>query len=203
MIKDFDKLYQEVFDVSLTPDNPTYHGAQIKEEFIQAWDELNKIILNCKSTFTFLEIGAYKGLWALKLAHICKNLNKNFKYTTITWLDQDPNNHEILKVKNFYKKNNLTFNLINSNSQDISTIKKLNKSYDVVFIDADHRYEGVLKDIELYSPLAKKLLIFHDIRPIISTSNCGVYKAIKDSNIILDKEIVTTEDKMGIGLKFI
>jgi hypothetical protein len=45
--------------------------------------------------------------------------------------------------------------------------------------------------------------MFHDIRPKETTPNCGVYQAIRDSNIILDKEIIVNGNLMGIGLKYI
>lgn len=203
MIEDFDKLYQEIYNENPGYINPVYHGSQIKEEFILTWNEIIKIIPNVEGVFTFLEIGAYRGLWPLMLSFVCKALDKEFEYTTITWLDQDPNNSAILKVKQYYEDNGLKFNLINQNSQLDETLKFVDSSYNVVFIDADHRYEGVLKDIQLYSSLANKLLIFHDIRPKEINPNCGVYQAIRDSNIVLDKEIVVNESIMGIGLKFI
>ena len=203
MIEEFDKLYQEVYKENPGNVNPVYHGSQIKEEFILAWNELIQIISNTKGVFTFLEVGAYRGLWPLMLSYVCKHLNKEFKYTTITWLDQDPNNQAILKVKEYYTDNGLEFNLINQNSQLDETLKFVNNEYDIVFIDADHRYNGVLKDIQLYSSLATQLLMFHDIRPKTTNPNCGVYQAIQDSNITLDKEIVVNGDIMGIGLKYV
>jgi hypothetical protein len=203
MIEDFDKLYQKIYQEPPGTINPVYHGSQIKEEFILAWNELIQLISNSKEVFTFLEVGAYRGLWPLMLSFVCKALDKEFEYTTITWLDQDPNNDAILKVKQYYEDNGLKFNLINQNSQLDETLKLVNNSYNVVFIDADHRYEGVLKDIQLYSSLASKLLMFHDIRPKETNFNCGVYQAIQDSNITLDKEIIVNGNIMGIGLKFI
>ncbi len=203
MIEKLDKLYQEVYSQHPGNHNPVYNGSQIKEEFTQAWEELTNIIKGIDGTLTFLEIGAYRGLWPLMLSMVCEELNKPFEYTTVTWISQDPNNDGIHKVINHYKNNNLTFNLIDQNSQLPNALNSLEESYHIVFIDADHRYDGVMKDIKLYSPLASNLLMFHDIRPITPTSGCGVYKALEDSNITLDKEIVVDGEKMGIGFKYI
>lgn len=202
MIEEFDKLYTQVYGEHPGNSNPVYHGSQIKEEFILAWNELINVIQSVEGTFTFLEIGAYRGLWPLMLSYVCEHLDKPFEYTTVTWLDQDPNNRGIHKVVEYYTNKGLVFNLINKNSQTQEARDQLKSSYDVVFIDADHRYDGVKKDIELYADLSDTALMFHDIRPIQATAHCGVYQAIKDAGIILDKEIVVDGSKMGIGFKW-
>ena len=75
--------------------------------------------------------------------------------------------------------------------------------YDLVIIDADHRYEYAKKDIELYSTLCKEIQIFHDVKPRIATSDVGVWQAICDCNIKLDMEFSTNDLNYGLGLKFI
>lgn len=58
--------------------------------------------------------------------------------------------------------------LIQGNSQDPATaqqVREIQDTFDAVFIDADHRYEGVKKDWELYGPMAR-LVGFHDIAPL-------------------------------------
>ena len=203
MIEEFDKLYVQVYGQTPGTSDPVYHGSQIKSEFIQAWNELISIIQKTEGTFTFLEVGAYRGLWPLMLSYVCEALNKPFEYTTVTWLDQDPNNEGMHKVIEYYAAKGLEFNLINQNSQLPETLEQLESSYNVVFIDADHRYAGVKKDIEIYSHLAANVLMFHDIRPINTTPDCGVNQAIQDCGITLDKEIVVDGSKMGIGFKYI
>jgi len=203
MIEEFYDLYRKVYKEEPGSADPIFHGSQIQAEFIHAWNSLIETISNSEGVFTFLEIGAYRGVWPLMLSYVCKKLDKQFEYTTVTWLDQDPNNHAIHNVVAYYKEQGLTFNLVNKNSQENSTRASLQNKYDVVFIDADHRYQGVLKDINLYSSLATKVLMFHDIRPKKVNDSCGVYQAIQDAGIVLDKEIVTNENIMGIGLKFV
>ncbi len=187
----------------------SFHGCQILDEFIPTWIDLAGIIAETQGdTVTFLEIGAYKGLWALMFKHICDYYQKKPHYATITWLSQDNNNHPLPKVQKHYEKSGYQFDLIDGNSIDISTkaqlldVTGLNE-FNIVFIDADHRYEYVMKDIELYSGLATDVLFFHDIKPRMKNDHCGVYQAIRDSNIKLDVEHTTNEYIMGLGLKFV
>jgi cephalosporin hydroxylase len=79
------------------------------------------------------------------------------------------------------------------------------KSIDFLFIDADHTYEGVKRDFQLYSPLVSKggLIGFHDIAPISPGGEYGVRQlwnelkpAYKWSEIIADPK----QQGYGIGL---
>lgn len=38
------------------------------------------------------------------------------------------------------------------------------KAIDLLFIDADHGYDAVKRDFEIYEPLTKHIIAFHDIR---------------------------------------
>lgn len=73
--------------------------------------------------------------------------------------------------------------LLRLDSQQESTVNHLRqlldgRPIDFLFIDADHRYEGVRRDFELYSPLVRPggLIAFHDIRPNIQDADTQVYR---------------------------
>jgi len=73
--------------------------------------------------------------------------------------------------------------LLRLDSQKESTFTHLKdlldgKPIDFLFIDADHRYEGVKRDFELYSPLVRSggLIAFHDIRPNTQDANTQVHR---------------------------
>jgi cephalosporin hydroxylase len=62
--------------------------------------------------------------------------------------------------------------LLRADSHNPSTLSQLasvlqGTQLDVLFIDADHSYDGVKKDFEMYSPLVKLggIIAFHDIVP--------------------------------------
>lgn len=62
------------------------------------------------------------------------------------------------------------FTFINENSQEIGTydkVKNICDSFDFIFIDGDHSYEGVKRDFELYKNLLspRGYIGFHDIDP--------------------------------------
>lgn len=211
-IEEFDLLYKKVIgDYSVEMARGTmpvsYHGSQIKEEFMLTWHELIHFIhkMDCK-TISFLEIGAYKGLWPLMLSKVCKEYGKVPEYTTVTLLEQDSANHSLAGVEQYYKDNNWTFNLIDADSNLDSTkqsVLNYGNSFNFVFIDADHRYNYAKKDIELYSPLCSDVQIFHDVKPRIATEGVGVWQAICDNNITIDKEFSLYDINYGLGLKFI
>ncbi len=62
--------------------------------------------------------------------------------------------------------------LLRGDSHSIETLQRLKeilqgRKIDFLFIDGDHRYEGVKRDYELYSPLVREggIIAFHDIVP--------------------------------------
>lgn len=88
--------------------------------------------------------------------------------------------------------------LIDGNSQTQETFDKLVDTLgvtpiDFLFIDADHRYEGVKRDYELYSPLVRKggMIAFHDMIPQNDTRS-GVHRLWQEL-----KETQTTDEYVG------
>ena len=215
MFKTICENYSQVHNpVSITNDNSiSFDGSQIQSEFFPALEE----ILNYFKTradngikndeITFLEVGAWKGLWGMAFTEICNQLGVKGKYVTLTMIDQDPNNQPLYKTIDWINQQpHMTAELIDSDTMApnaLDLVLEKEKSFDIVFIDAGHKYHEVMNDIEKFAPLANEILLFHDIRPINTTVNCGVYEAIHNSDIKLDKEITVLNDQMGIGIKFI
>ena len=183
----------------------SFNGSQIQDEFFKAWECIDTYYNSTKrGHISFLEIGAYKGLWALALAVYCTEKGTSFQYTTVTYMEQDPNNNPLYNVQEYYQSIGAPFTLINSPSQDIRVLEQLPlDKYSIVFIDGDHRYEMVKQDIEIYRPLAADMLMFHDIRPIFTNPGCGVYQAIEEAEITLDEEIIVDGQWMGIGIHYV
>lgn len=109
-----------------------------------------------------------------------------------------------------FKKENQQLYLLREDSHNTETLNKVKdilngRAIDFLFIDADHTYEGVKKDFEMYSPLVAKggTIALHDIVRHPPELDCNVDKfwnEIKKSfqfqEIINDKN----QNWAGIGI---
>ena len=114
--------------------------------------------------------------------------------------------NDMKKFRKFRKKNQkLRFLRKDSHKADTKRelIKKLNgRKIDFLLIDGDHRYPGVRKDWQFYSPLVKEngIIAFHDILFHPKVPACTVdrlWKEIKDSYRY--REFTDTADDRGWG----
>lgn len=106
-----------------------------------------------------------------------------------------------------YKKRNQDLHFLRKDSHKQETKNRLvrildGRKIDFLFVDGDHRYGGVKKDFQLYSPLVKQngLIVFHDILRHPKVPECRVDKfwnEIKHSH--KNVEFIDRKDDRGWG----
>jgi predicted O-methyltransferase YrrM len=113
----------------------------------------------------------------------------------------------VLLFKSF-TANRQRLHLLRKDSHKKETLEEVreilrNQRLDLLFIDADHTYDGVRADFELYSPLVQAggLIAFHDIAKNTPAAEYGVPRLW---NEIRDRyrysEIIDNPDQVGSGL---
>jgi cephalosporin hydroxylase len=104
------------------------------------------------------------------------------------------------------KRNNNKLHLIQSHSQSESTkfqVEKLleGEKIDFLFIDGDHRYDAVKRDLEMYSPLVRKggIIALHDIGYAEEGGVHKLWDEIKGYHIHHELRL-NPEKQKGIGI---
>jgi len=127
--------------------------------------ELNFLYELSKQYSTIAEIGSWKGRSTNALATGCKG--------TVVAIDHflGSKGEEIQHAE---AKEDVIYNQFLDNTKQFKNIKVIresseeasklfpDKSFEMVFIDGEHTYEGVKKDIELWMPKATKIICGHD-----------------------------------------
>lgn len=133
--------------------------------------ELNWLFLTAQKMNNIVEVGSFKGRSTHALLSGCPG--------TVHAVDTFKNSTERKDSYEDFIKNVGHFkNLKVYKTDSLEAARKFeDKSIDMVFIDADHSYETVKADIEVWLPKVKKLICGHDYD---SKNWAGVVKAINE-----------------------
>lgn len=138
----------------------------------------------CQPNGTIVELGAWKGRSSAFLVVEAKNKSPDINIHIVdTWLGSEEHTEEMkdnlyqkfksnmARLDGLYKEHRMTTN------EAVHLFK--DESLDGVFIDADHSYEAVKKDIDDWMPKVRKggILAGHDYIQTFS----GVVKAVNES----------------------
>jgi SAM-dependent methyltransferase len=140
------------------------------------------------------DIGCWTGTSSILFGEIAKALSG--KLWSIDWFAGSQNTNLELAGKYFNIKKIFMDNINRFNFGDIITVldktseeaskEFKDNSLDIVFIDADHRYEYIKRDIELWYPKVKigGLLCGHDCEILLKNGINTLYEIYKDKDII-------------------
>jgi glycosyltransferase involved in cell wall biosynthesis len=164
-------------------DRKYYYKDGYQDIGIQGWmtqAELNWLFEKAKTVNTILEVGSWKGRSTHALLSGCKGTVTavdTFKGTD----DEGDLTNSIGKKEDIYAqfqanvghfKNLEVFKMTSEEAAE----KFKDRKWDMIFIDANHTYEGVEKDIEMWKDKATIIISGHDYCPAWP----GVMKAVEE-----------------------
>lgn len=141
--------------------------------------------VNCES---YLEIGTSNGgsLWVLAAA-----VDGDLTVVDI----REPKSKELFDAAVAHTKARAVI----GDSTDPATVENARGAYDVVLIDGGHDYDIVKKDLQNYGPMARKLIVLHDI------NHRDVQKLWGEINVSIPLRcltLTTPQSTMGFGVIF-
>lgn len=121
-----------------------------------------------------MEIGCFKGASLAAWQYCSRALNLDTKIVGVGLFERGGNipdwDFSTDDVWTLYNKFNLEIDntiLVKGNSQNpdiVSMVRSIYDTYDMVYIDGDHSYEGALSDLRYYAPMVKRggILVIDD-----------------------------------------
>lgn len=146
----------------------------------------------CQGKGVILEIGSWKGKSTMLLARGSKTNSKSKVYAVDTFKGTKENSNKIINTLPDFKENMKKANIENLVTPLVGFSTNVAKTFtepiEILFIDGDHTYEGVIADIKDWEPKLIKggWILFHD------TSSKSVMKAVKE-------KIINSKDYSKIG----
>jgi hypothetical protein len=126
---------------------------------VQEYSELEYIYNLIEGCESYLEIGTAEGNSLFVLAHALKQ-NAKITYVDFGEKHTTPNRDKVITD---LTQNGYYITSVHGNSHDPEVIMKANGRYDVVLIDAGHKFDDAYQDANNYGKMATKFIIFHDV----------------------------------------
>lgn len=185
-----DKFFNEFERVSLP------RGGLNLEDCNELYHKVSKHLASRKDTepIRIADVGCWTGLSSTVLA-LATGERPAFIYS-IDWFQGSPYTNlefagSCFDIKRIFEKNIKQFDFSNKiNPMNLTSLEAVNSfadnALDVVFIDADHRYEEVVKDIKFWLPKVRPggLLMGHDCEVILSEGVNSLLHVYKNKDMI-------------------
>lgn len=145
---------------------------------VEGWmtnEELNFLHQLSKKYNTIAEIGSWKGRSTNALLSGCPGIVTAIDH--FNGSDIKDKTHGAVGIYEQFLDNTKQFSNLKVMKMSSEEAAKSTETFEMVFIDAEHTYEGVKKDIELWKGKATKILCGHDYTPGWQ----GVVKAVEES----------------------
>jgi hypothetical protein len=140
--------------------------AQVGGQVITELDEFIELSNRIQPT-SYLEIGAREGI---ALDYYVRRVPTITKVVVVDlpgaqWGRAGSDKELVDRLVALRKDRGITWKFHMGNSQHENVVKNVTKNgpFDIIFIDGDHTYTGVLADYTNYSPMATKMVALHDI----------------------------------------
>lgn len=168
--KDLSKELVEKFNTINLDSLKVVSQMSMNEKF-QLFYSLYNLVENKNKMLRFVEVGSYEGA---SLQLIYKTLKD--KYDNLQGFCVDPAKREglLAVLKDIGSEVEYISEFSYNAVERLKSKFEEDQNYpEIIFIDGDHTYEGVMKDIEDYYPLLSErgLIIFHDYLPVLNDQN--------------------------------
>jgi len=179
---------------------------QIGGQIIKELEQLITICQKLKVT-SYLEVGARDGG---ALEYFVTRVRTINKVCTVDWVGQRwgraNSDIQLNVVMESLEASGLDTYTIYGNSTTPEIIAEAQSygPYDVVFIDADHTYDGVKADLKNYGPMATIVIGMHDINHPANSPAFGptlLFKEERD-NYRKSETFIAEGSKKGIGVLY-
>jgi predicted O-methyltransferase YrrM len=161
---------------------------------------------------TVIEIGTANGATLLLWSRVARKRVISIDLPDVIRVGRYPDQKGKLFRQFAFDRPGIEIDLIRANSQDAATHERVQRilgsdPVDLLFIDGDHRLDGVTRDFELWHGLVRSggRILFHDILPHPLMPSCQVdvlWNQLKDRYPGQTMEIIESHDQgwAGIGI---
>lgn len=129
--------------------------------------QLAAYLLYLENVETYLDVGTFTGWTVTLVAAYLRRVAGLRRCDTLDVEELCP-----IGVRNMWRRKGLPIRYVVAPDRD-ALVREASPTYDVVFIDADHSFEGVCADYAAYGARATSHVAFHDVNDVYCADGVG------------------------------